>query len=265
MNFLQKAFFTGLTLAVCLSAMASADNQKYSRIVQTIENKINTPLNPIDANHEQAITLGLYTQEQVDALDVAAWAVFNAKYGIDFSTGVTVLPNGVRLKDLGTGTGGLVTWFPYILGADEVIKLTQDTKYPERAKSGEWFSLQVGSIIIFSEDFLAPGGTNVGAQIFSKSLFFDGDINLLESRSNWSKKSNREIIKLTSYQLGQRTPSQWNIVPSELQFIQSFEAFDRKGRQGFGVSGTVYIRIPEVTGTTYIQTIDTFFWEKNDA
>lgn len=256
MAFIKNALFATLSIAAICSSMLFGDQydsgSPYKRIITTIHERADTPQNFVDPNHQLMIATGLYNQADANLITAKAIAQFYATYGIDFGSAAPDA-NGIRT------IAGVGIMIPYIDGLEEDILLVTDSNHPERAASGEWFSLQVGQAVVFTGSGAFSGGINAGATYNAGDNWVLVNYNLLKSDSNWHKHQNREEFEVCTYEIGERLLSQW----SKPEILLSLNITDKHNHQGFGVSGSVDVKRPEGTGPFFVTVTDTFFWHKN--
>lgn len=247
----RKIILTALSFAFAFSATA-ANNPVYKRVLTTVHDRIASPFNPLDPNHGQMIGTGLYTQAQAHAFDQQVLDEAYLQFGLNFRAGV---------YDPATGNyvlPGVAIMIPYIDGLEEDIAIVTDSKYPNRAKQGDWFVLQAGRGVVFLGDGVFPGGLNAGANYRANDNWVMVEYNLLRKNSNWKKDKNREVFVAKSYELGRNVLSQWD----KSQLILSVDLTDCSGDVGIGSNATTVVRRPQnASGEFILRSMDTFTWE----
>src|SRR5215216_269543 len=191
------------------------------------------PVIPLDPNHQVMLSLGVYSQEDADAITNDAIADFYNLYGIDFSSNN---PNVIINETTGVRTIlNLAVFFPTIFNKLFVVS---DTAHPERGTDQQWRDIEVGQIVQFISSGTITGGTNAGAHFEASDLYSFGQMNLLRIGADWTKKQNREVVKYSASNLSKQATNQWN----NREFIIGLDVLDDQGRKGHSLAATEIIK-----------------------
>jgi hypothetical protein len=222
----------------------AVDNQRFRRVVVLSQDTTYTdPL--VDPNHELALTMKLkngdplYTQADIDDLEIRAYNELYNKYGVD-ARFTTPNASGIRVVP-GVGLG-----LPILIGRQKQFYLVLDTKNPERDQnvSNRWVNVEVDVIFQFTAPYTVPNGFEMaGAQAQAGYLFAYGDLNLLKNASTVITDltfSERELLTFTTDWLNTVAPDQWGN-PS---YSISTQVEDEYSHVGTYLASTARLREP---------------------
>lgn len=265
MDLFRKTFFLALSSGAFLFSTATCgdhcEGKNRTVVWQQHRHTVTEPFMPLDPNHARMLALGneeIFTQEDAIAMDEMAVLKFRLAYGIDFdpntNPSVQVFDGDIRVIP------GVAQFIPYINNppAEDII-ITADTRHPERER--KWIQVSVGRFVIFTANGTInnPSVPNNGAIYKPNSLWFHGFTLFLKKDSNWGEKKNREKVTLTSYQLGETFPNQWNFG----ELLVTMNCVDKKGNEGLVAFPTNVHKVPAgSTGINFAENFGVYSWEK---
>src|SRR5262249_2920651 len=145
--------------------------------------------------------------DEIEAMDQEAILRFRNDYGIDFGA---VAKNALGIRVI----PGLAQMVPILndpLNPDGTPArnsfIVVDTKFDDRV--GSWIHISFGAFVFFtSNGFIDVDNVpNDGAQFTTNSIWFHGFSMFAKKEPNFPQ--HRELVKNTSYQLGQLFDNQW--------------------------------------------------------
>lgn len=239
----------------CSYTMPCLDATVYERSI--VVSKQNYPSLPaavtLDKKHKAMRDSKVFTDAEVDQLDIDFMNDLLVQYGIDFST---IAPDPATGERTYPGVGVMQ---PVVYGNsdDQPWIVVRDTINPKR--EFRFRQKEYKTIVTFTADFYASSGTQVGAHITPGSIFFRGYIVQGKIDKKWKNPKNREVFEDNCTQLTAQTLNMWG---KEASAITS-TTIDKYGNIGFGLSTTLQVNIPaDATGVTHTEGRIVYTWDK---
>ncbi len=223
-------------------------------IVVSKQNYLSLPaVSTLDKKHKAMRNSNVFTDAEVDQLDIDFMASLHTQYGIDLTT---VTPDPLTGERTLAGVGVMR---PVVYGDsdNQPMIVIRDTVYPKREY--RFRQKEYKTIIVFSNDFIATSGTQVGAHIRSGTMFFQGYVVQGKINKKWNDPKNREVFKDNCNQLTAVTTNMWNEQASAI----TSQILDAAENVGFGLSTTLQVNIPaEQSGITHTEGRIVYTWDK---
>lgn len=206
----------------------------YKRLIVVGKDRTNVGLtNPtvyIDPLHQRMLSLGYYTQADVDNLVTNSIAFINEYYGIDVT-------QGVYNPNIGSYATSQWIYFPLDIGrGDHGDVVAFDSDNLVRGVAANWFANSAGAFLFFLQGGTFPGGINAGKSFIPGDGVLYVRYDLLKLDSDWTLKQNRE--QFLAY--GNYTGKQFLNMDGSLDSVIRWECIDEDNNVGKALITNIY-------------------------
>lgn len=257
---LQKIFFTAFGMLAILNpslteatacqsegGVNAISHPRFSRVIVYAKHAPASASVPgLDPNHNNAISNGLITGDEAEALTDEAINDFFDKFGIQLAQ-ITPDANGVR-------TTTDVICQPALSGLDKGTVLVSDSAYPFKEFLHSWFVVDYSQQFIFRTTGVVASGEYAGLTYNAGDVYVYGYSNVLRNNSDWSKSSNRDKFKIVTTIPAKQTTN----IFGKRQFIIPFDVTDANGNVGYWLQST---SIAPENGVDYLNTRTVITWD----
>jgi hypothetical protein len=201
-------------LCVVLSSFGNVVSL-YDREVTLVKDRKNIgsvdPSAFIDPNHQRALALGYLTRADTQDIDSKSYSNINLYYGINVTSG-TPLGGGVY-------SGPYWIYFPVEVGTDDYMYLLSfDSDNLPRGILGNWFIVELGGLLAFTQSGNFTGGINKGYSYVAGDVLSYNDVAMLKFDSNWSFKKNIERHRCFTKVPGKPVPNSYGLSDSVIRY-----------------------------------------------
>ena len=180
----------------------------------------------------------IYTQQ--DAIDVDLYSVnyFKCQFGLPLDT-VTPFPNGVRVLP------GVGTFIPYQSGINKLYRWLFGSNDDKVFEKQEWYIFDIGSLFIFSNNGVFPGGVMGGTTYKNQSIIAFTQYTYLKDLKAGKSRTLKDIriVRTTNREPSYQVPNEFGIN----QQLLLEHVVDEKGRSGYAAITVSVQQRPEKT------------------
>ncbi|CAK7994995.1 Hypothetical protein POVR1_LOCUS513 [uncultured virus] len=187
----------------------------------------------LDPNHRimiNALNGTIYTQEDADDITYNSLSYFWCQFGLNF---FSALPNAVGIRTI----PGVGFYLPYQSGINELYRWIYGSNNPEVFEDQDWWILDVGALVVFTNNGTFPGGIMAGTTYKNQSLIAYTQYTYLKTLEDNEDRTldDIRIIRTVSREISYSVPNELGI-SQQLIFVQAIDEQDRPGYAAITVS-----------------------------
>jgi len=199
----------------------------------------------LDPRNIRMLSIGVYTQADVDQMRNEAFDFFNDTYGLNFRLGfheptldIYFLPNAAL--------------YQVTRQADPNATLNFDSLNKQRA--GEWSAYEVGVLVIMTTNGTFTGGIRQGVQYFAGDLIGKSDYNFVEPNRDWNDPKYRETIRGYPIWPARQTLNSFGVKDT----LAHIKIVDKDGNEGILADSTTRSKLLDGNWTLIGRAVFTF-------